>query len=370
MRRRPPALPLAACLAVSCASACLRAGRRSADADRAAHPRRRRWPTRTGSARRSNRPGGPGTASACTTQRKRDGRDDPRHVRAADRRRRGHDARRRRARRRSMPRNPVFDAQRTRMAFVRNGDVFVRDLRSGALHPGHAHQRRRSAAAVGQRRRPVRSASATTGIAGPRATACARPRCVRAEKDPDAPPEADDLRDRQLRLIDTLRNDRAQTRRRARAGRGLAPGRSDPRAARRPTSATTSRSPTARCRPTAAGCWWSPRAKGADNGTRRQDAEVRDRIGLRGIRGRAHARRPQRAGAAAPVAGGRRRRDRCSELKFDALPGIAVDPLAALRKAAASTIAEGQPRRAGADLGDNSGAAVDPLERTTAARPR
>ena len=29
--------------------------------------------------------------------------------------------------------NPVFDAQRTRMAFVRNGDVFVRDLRSGAL---------------------------------------------------------------------------------------------------------------------------------------------------------------------------------------------------------------------------------------------
>jgi hypothetical protein len=29
--------------------------------------------------------------------------------------------------------NPAFDAQHTRMAFVRNGDVFVRDLRSGAL---------------------------------------------------------------------------------------------------------------------------------------------------------------------------------------------------------------------------------------------
>ena len=28
---------------------------------------------------------------------------------------------------------PVFDAARTRMAFVRSGDVFVRDLRSGAL---------------------------------------------------------------------------------------------------------------------------------------------------------------------------------------------------------------------------------------------
>ena len=29
--------------------------------------------------------------------------------------------------------DPVLDPQRTRMAFVRNGDVFVRDLRNGAL---------------------------------------------------------------------------------------------------------------------------------------------------------------------------------------------------------------------------------------------
>ena len=28
---------------------------------------------------------------------------------------------------------PVYDAQRARMAFIRNGDVFVRDLRSGKL---------------------------------------------------------------------------------------------------------------------------------------------------------------------------------------------------------------------------------------------
>ena len=102
-------------------------------------------------------------------QLKRDGATIRDTWRAADRRRRGRAARRRRARRRSMPRNPVYDAQRTRMAFVRNGDVFVRDLRSGALHPGHAQQRRRSAAAVEQRRRPGRGASATTGTAGPRA---------------------------------------------------------------------------------------------------------------------------------------------------------------------------------------------------------
>ena len=29
--------------------------------------------------------------------------------------------------------NPIFDATRTRMAFVRNGDLFVRDLRTGTL---------------------------------------------------------------------------------------------------------------------------------------------------------------------------------------------------------------------------------------------
>ena len=29
--------------------------------------------------------------------------------------------------------SPVYDATRTRMAFARNGDIFVRDLRNGAL---------------------------------------------------------------------------------------------------------------------------------------------------------------------------------------------------------------------------------------------
>jgi hypothetical protein len=49
---------------------------------------------------------------------------------------------------------PVYDAQHARMAFVRNGDVFVRDLRSGMLQQAHAHQRRRNAAAMGERWRP------------------------------------------------------------------------------------------------------------------------------------------------------------------------------------------------------------------------
>ena len=61
------------------------------------------------------------------------GRDDPRHVACS---------RSPAARPRSSmapraptptPTAPAYDTQRTRMAFVRNGDVFVRDLRSGAL---------------------------------------------------------------------------------------------------------------------------------------------------------------------------------------------------------------------------------------------
>ena len=189
------------------------------------------------------------------------GRDDPRHVRAADRR-----AARPRC---SMapraptptPQQPVYDAQRTRMAFVRNGDVFVRDLRSGALQQITRTNDDEVAAAVGQRRRPCRGAWATTGIAGPRADGVRQAAIVLAEKSPDTKPESR----RPARTPAAPDRHAAQrpraARRRARAGRGLAPRRSDARAGRRPTSAPTSRSPTARFRPTAAGCSSSPRRR-------------------------------------------------------------------------------------------------------------
>jgi hypothetical protein len=104
---------------------------------------------------------------------------------------------------------PMFDAQRTRMAFVRNGDVFVRDLRSGALT-----QVTRTEAAeslpqwsrdgnlvfrVGNEWYQWRAGSGVSQAA-----------IVKAEKDPDAAPKADDLRERQLRLIRTLKDDRAR----------------------------------------------------------------------------------------------------------------------------------------------------------------
>ena len=104
---------------------------------------------------------------------------------------------------------PVYDAQRARMAFVRNGDVFVRDLRSGALtqltrsNDDETQPQWNSDGGLAWR----------VGNAWFRWTAgagVAQAAIVKAEKDPAAPPKSGDLRDRQLRLIDTLKNDRAQ----------------------------------------------------------------------------------------------------------------------------------------------------------------
>ncbi|MDQ3287003.1 MAG: prolyl oligopeptidase family serine peptidase [Pseudomonadota bacterium] len=104
--------------------------------------------------------------------------------------------------------DPVYDAQRTRIAFVRSGDVFVRDLRTGVLT-----QVTRSEATES---RPQWS---TTGNLVFRAgndwyqwngRAVSQAAIVKAEKDPAAKPDPDDLRERQLALFETLRTERDQ----------------------------------------------------------------------------------------------------------------------------------------------------------------
>ena len=105
--------------------------------------------------------------------------------------------------------NPVYDASRQRMLLSRNGDLFVRDLRSGALtqvtRSNDAEQQARFAhdGAVIWR----------TGAAWYRWTAGTGTSTVaelKAERDPLAPPKSDALRDQQLRTIRTLADDRAQ----------------------------------------------------------------------------------------------------------------------------------------------------------------
>ncbi|HEY4555935.1 MAG TPA: S9 family peptidase, partial [Lysobacter sp.] len=155
---------------------------------------------------------------------------------------------------------------------------------------------------------------------------------VKAEKDPAAAPKPDDLRERQLRLIDTLRQDRAQ--REAAREQDRAWRQADPTRAPLPVYlgddveiVDSALSPDAR--------WMLvvTEPKKADKGQAgrmpkyvtesgyEEFEEVRTRVDR-------NAPLPHRLWLV-DVAGAK-----ASELKFDTLPGIATDPLAAMRKAA------------------------------------
>jgi len=105
--------------------------------------------------------------------------------------------------------NPVYDSARQRAAFVRNGDVFLRDLRSGALT--QLTRSTEKASAVNFARdggviwRTGQNWFHWTAAAGVQQVAT-----LKAEKNPDDAPKADVLRDQQMRTLATLRNDRAQ----------------------------------------------------------------------------------------------------------------------------------------------------------------
>ncbi len=98
-----------------------------------------------------------------------------------------------------------YDLAGTRAAFVRNGDVFVRDLRNGALTQITRAGGARTARLSGDGRLVTfRTGNdwlvhdLTSGVTGTAAT-------LKAEKDPDAKPAPDDLREMQLRTFSTLK---------------------------------------------------------------------------------------------------------------------------------------------------------------------
>jgi len=250
---------------------------------------------------------------------------------------------------------PVFDASRARMAFVRNGDIFVRDLRSGALT-----QVTRTDAAEAQPQWSVQGNlvfridndwyqwRADRGVG--------QAAIVKAEKDPAAPPKADDLRERQLRLIETLKLDRDKSE----------AARKQDEAWRRADN-TRAPSPTylgedlqiidSALSPDAQWLLVVTQAKGGDAGMAgkmpkyvtesgyEEFEEVRTRVGH-------NAPLPHRLWLV-DVANAK-----ATELKFDGLPGIEDDPLAALRKAAGK-----DPLKGARDVrietdGDGSGPAI------------
>jgi dipeptidyl aminopeptidase/acylaminoacyl peptidase len=235
---------------------------------------------------------------------------------------------------------PVYDRARRRAAFVRNGDVFVRDLTSGAL----LQLTRSEAGATGlgwsadQRALHFQSGGdwLRVDVASRLVSRVAQ---LKAEKDPAAAPEADLLRDTQLRLFSTLQREKAE--REAQRERDLARRGSDASRAPAPlylgadlTLVSSALAPDARH------LLAVTEAKGADTGRAGKMPKYVTESGyeeVEDVRVRVGRNPPQ----------GHRlwlvdlTTRAVHELTFDPLPGVDTDPLAALRRAAKQEPAEG-----------------------------
>src|SRR5699024_5056557 len=105
---------------------------------------------------------------------------------------------------------PVYDATRSRAAFIRNGDVFIRDLRSGALDQltrGEANASSLLWGIDGALVWRVGNDRWYRWTAGRGVTEAA---VVKTQDSPSKPPRADHLREHQMRLFETLRAERAE----------------------------------------------------------------------------------------------------------------------------------------------------------------
>jgi hypothetical protein len=100
----------------------------------------------------------------------------------------------------------VFDGAGSRAACARNGDIFVRDIAGGRLRQITRTPQIETAPQFSADGRLLSFRvdndwfvhDFASGVTAPAAV-------VKAEKDPDAPPKADDLRDAQLRTFSTLK---------------------------------------------------------------------------------------------------------------------------------------------------------------------
>ncbi|RMH88116.1 S9 family peptidase [Lysobacter pythonis] len=233
---------------------------------------------------------------------------------------------------------PVYTGDGRRSAFIRHGDVFVRDLRTGALTQltrGHARESRPQWSHDGAL--VWRQGNDWYRWDGRLVMQAASPQAIDR---PGTAPKPDDLRERQLRLIDTLKAER--DRRDAARKQDEAWRAEDPTRAPAPVYlgkeveiADSALSPDGR--------WLLviTTGKNADAGQAgkmpkyvtesgyEEFEEVRTRVGR-------DAPPPQRLWLADMAAGSVR------ELTFDTLPGIDRDPLAGLRKAAGKEALKGQ----------------------------
>ena len=100
---------------------------------------------------------------------------------------------------------PVYDVAGTRAAFVRNGDVFVRDLRDGRLQQLTRSAQEEAAPRFSADGRLLTFRAGNDWYVHDFAAGVTAPAALlKAEKEPDAEPKPDDLRDMQLRVFSTL----------------------------------------------------------------------------------------------------------------------------------------------------------------------
>ncbi|CAG2097779.1 prolyl oligopeptidase family serine peptidase [Xanthomonas arboricola pv. juglandis] len=251
--------------------------------------------------------------------------------------------------------NPSYDATRQRMLFARNGDIFLRDLRSGALtqltRSNEVESRPQFASDGGAIWRAGNNWYHWRADGG-----TAQVAVVKAERDPNAAPKADVLREQQLATLATLRRDREQRDalrtqedawRRADATRAAAPVYLGDEV----EIVDSALSPDGRH------LLVVTQAKSAEEGQAgkmpkyvtesgyEEFQEVRTRVGRNAPVAHALWLVDVSAGTARP-------------LSFDTLPGIATDPLAALRKAAKRDALKGNRAVRVESDGDGSGPAV------------
>ena len=105
--------------------------------------------------------------------------------------------------------NRLYNATRTHMAFVRDGNVFLRDLRSGALtQVTHGDAAARGLAFAGDNALVWHSGHTWFHFDGSRTRQVVS---LKAEKDPDAAPRADSLREQATALANMVNSFTLQT---------------------------------------------------------------------------------------------------------------------------------------------------------------
>ncbi|KFN44109.1 alpha/beta hydrolase family protein [Arenimonas oryziterrae] len=228
--------------------------------------------------------------------------------------------------------SPVFNHDRTRMVFVRNGDIFERDLRSGALVQITRSSDSEAEPQYSADGRGVQFRVGSDWFVWTAADRLLAPIALpRADKDPAAAPGKDAQRELQLRLIATLQ--RQKDDREALRAQSDALRKADPTRAAAPVYLgadvqidASSLSPNGR--------WLlvvvSP--KGADTGRTGKMPKYITESGYEEVED-VHT----RVGRNLPTAQSLKLVDLTSgsvrDLPYDGLPGIATDPLATLRAA-------------------------------------